>query len=129
MKKKQPSLEFILRLALKDELPILIEGQHPQYKGVDKIEMLRLCSILKNAGYLEIDLEYGEDGRPIPGYSDYMNVTVKGRDYLSRIEQGKLWRRAIGWGISFTIGILTPLIIEFFKILLKIFAKMNGVEQ
>jgi hypothetical protein len=127
MKTRLPSLEFILRQGLKDALPDLIEGRHPRYKGVEKVEVLRLCSILEKAGYLEIYLTPGVDGPPLPAYGDYINVTVQGRDYLARLDQNKLWRRAFGWVVAFGVGVLTPLLVDWVKLLMKVFAQKHGV--
>ena len=127
MQDKLPSLEFILRQGLKDALPDLIEGRHPRYPGVDKVEVLRLCSILEKAGYLEIYLSSGADGRPLPAYADYMNVTVQGRDYLARLDQNKVWRRALGWVVAFAVGIITSLFVDWIRLLMRVFAQKHGV--
>lgn len=128
MKTKYPSLEEILQIALAEQLPKLIEGKHPRYPTVDKQEMLKLCDVLRKACYLDVAIQYGMDGFPVPGYGDYVNVTIQGRDYLERIKQNRLWRRLLGWFIAFAAGVATPLIVDWSNLLLKLLAKNYGLE-
>jgi len=126
-KKRLPSLEFILKTAIAERLPDLIEGRHPKFPAVDKVEILKLCDVLRKAEYLQIYLQPDTNGFPLPAYGDYINVTVQGRDYLKRIRQNKLWRRALGWGIAFLVGILTPMLVDWLRLLMKLFAKNHGL--
>jgi len=127
MKKKLPSLELILELALKNQLPDLIEGRLPQFPEIDKREVLRLCDVLQKAEYLEIYLAKDGDGFPLPAYGNYINITVQGRDYLERLKQNKVWRRALGWIIAFSVGVATPLIVDWVKLLMRVFAYKHGI--
>ena len=127
MKTRLPSLEEILQIGLQNRLSELIEGKHPKFPDVDKVEILMLCDTLRKAEYLQIALEPDANGVPLPAYGDYIMVTVQGRDYLARVKQGKPWRRALFWLSGVVVGVVITLVVEWLKLLMAVYAKKHGL--
>ena len=126
---KLPSYEFILSLGVNNQIPKLIEGMHPRFKGIDKVEVLKLCEDLNKAGLLDIYLASGQDGAPLPAYGEYIRVTVKGREYLEQIKDNKPLRKyslAIG---AYGMGIVTPVLVRFLELLVELFGQQHGLSK
>lgn len=126
---KLPTYEDILALGIKDQLPQLIEGQYPKFKGINKVEVLKLCEDLKKAELLDIHLASGADGVPLPAYGDYIRVTVKGREYLEQIKSNKPLRKYFLAILAYIIGIITPVLVKFLEMVVDIFGKQHGLEK
>ena len=123
---KTLSVEQILYHARKGDLEPIIEGEHSRFRGIDKIEALKLCQDLEKAGYLHCDIPNGQNG-PCGGYSN-IRISINGRDYLERVKQKVLWRRMLGGILVFLVGLLSSSFLKWMELLSEYFAKKHGLK-
>ena len=121
-------IEDILRAAKKGRLDQLLTSHYTIYTDPSWREKLQLCRDLKEAGLILAAFKNDWDGTTPIFMEGQPRITIDGRDYLSRIEQSKPWRRILGLTLAFVLGLLSSFGVKWLDLFIEVYAKKHGLK-
>ena len=127
-RRREFRIEDILRAAKKGRLDQVLTLHYTIYTDPCWREKLQLCRDLKEMGYLQANFRNDSDGKTPVFLEGPARITITGRDYLSRIEQNKPWRRVLMWMLAFVIGLLSSSVVKWLDLFIEAYTREQGLK-